>query len=56
MLELEKPLNEKQVKCVARQMVEALEYLHNNKVMNRFMVFYRTPPFQDSCENVFLLP
>ncbi len=32
MLELEKPLNEKQIKCVARQMVCALEYLHNNKV------------------------
>ena len=34
MLDLEKPLNEKQIKCVVRQMVEALEYLHNNKVHN----------------------
>ncbi len=32
MLELEKPLNEIQIRCVAKQMVEALQYLHNNKV------------------------
>ena len=41
MLELEKPLNEIQIKCVARQMVEGLQYLHNNKVFLLFTGKYQ---------------
>ena len=35
MLELERPLTETQIRCVCHQMLESLEFLHNNKVIHR---------------------
>ncbi|XP_002735309.1 serine/threonine-protein kinase 10-like [Saccoglossus kowalevskii] len=35
MFDLEKPLNEVQIQVIIRQMLEALDYLHNNKVIHR---------------------
>ena len=32
MLDLEKPLSEAQIRCICRQMVDALVFLHSNKV------------------------
>ena len=35
MVELEKPLNEKQIRYVCHEMCEGLEFLHDNKVIHR---------------------
>ena len=35
MLELDRPLSEPEIRCICRQMCEALEFLHRNLVIHR---------------------
>jgi len=35
MMNLERPLSEAQIRCICREMCEALEYLHDNYVIHR---------------------
>ena len=35
MIELEKPLTEPQIRCICKEMLQGLQFLHRNKVIHR---------------------